>query len=83
MLTMCPCVGPCLQLSMGPVLCGSGVRTSSSLMMVLLQGAAQAKTGLVTEKNMQRQMGDLQSSPCREEVKCHPLSSCTGGTQKP
>lgn len=44
---------------------------------------AQAKAGLVTAKTMQRQMGDLQSSPCREEVECHPLSSCTGGTQKP
>lgn len=78
MLTMSPCVGPCLQLSMSPVLCGSVVHTSSSLMMVLLRGAAQAKASLVTAKTMQRQMGDLQSSPCREEVECHHLSSCTG-----
>lgn len=82
MLTTYPCVGLCLQLSMSPVLCGRDVHTLSSLMMALLRGAAQAKAGLVTAKTMQRQMGDLQSSPCREEVECPP-SSCTEGTQKP
>lgn len=80
MLTMCSCVGPCLQLSMSPVLRGTGVHTSSSLTMVLLRGAAQAKAHSVTAKTMQ--MGDVQSCPWREKVECHPLSSCPGGNKR-